>query len=116
MNASRDDERRSGQFGHVPVMARRITELLAPALTRPGVENPVVVDATLGAGGHSELMLTEFDSARVVGIDRDESALDIARLLSALKIVQRHHPELAQPVERLVAGWDLDRVVRWMGR
>lgn len=40
------------------------------------------------------------------------SALDIARLLSALKIVQRHHPELAQPVERLVAGWDLDRVVR----
>lgn len=40
------------------------------------------------------------------------SALDIARLMSALKIVQRHHPELAQPVEKLVSGWDLDRVVR----
>ena len=40
------------------------------------------------------------------------SALDIARLLSALKIVQRHHPELAQPVEKLVSGWDLNRVVR----
>ena len=84
MNAPHDGERRSGEFGHVPVMARRITELLAPALTATGddlsdAERPVFVDATLGAGGHSELILTEFDDARVIGIDRDESALNIAR-------------------------------------
>ncbi|MFT4126496.1 MAG: 16S rRNA (cytosine(1402)-N(4))-methyltransferase RsmH [Gordonia sp. (in: high G+C Gram-positive bacteria)] len=56
-------------------MARRIVELLAPALTG---ERPVIVDATLGAGGHSALFLTEFPQARVVGIDRDASALEIA--------------------------------------
>ncbi|MFT4043832.1 MAG: 16S rRNA (cytosine(1402)-N(4))-methyltransferase RsmH [Gordonia sp. (in: high G+C Gram-positive bacteria)] len=73
-------QRQSGEHGHVPVMAREVIELLSPALAGTGDHAaPVFVDATLGAGGHSELVLNEFPSARVVGIDRDESALDIAR-------------------------------------
>ncbi|MDF3280234.1 16S rRNA (cytosine(1402)-N(4))-methyltransferase RsmH [Gordonia sp. N1V] len=74
----RSGKRRSGEHGHVPVMARRIIESLRPALSNPTVAQPVFVDATLGAGGHTELILREFGSVRVIGIDRDAAALDIA--------------------------------------
>ncbi|WP_410216300.1 DUF3131 domain-containing protein [Paracoccus sp. (in: a-proteobacteria)] len=40
------------------------------------------------------------------------SALDIGRLMTGLKMIQRHYPDQALAVERLVTGWDLDRVVR----
>ncbi|MGC5246570.1 16S rRNA (cytosine(1402)-N(4))-methyltransferase RsmH [Gordonia sp. DT219] len=60
-------------------MAGRIVSLLEPALVNAAVAQPVFVDATLGAGGHSELILRKFTSVRVVGIDRDAAALSIAR-------------------------------------
>ncbi len=60
---------------HVPVMAARVVELLSPALDHPGA---VYVDGTLGMAGHAELMLTANPQARLVGIDRDHDALDLA--------------------------------------
>ncbi|WP_099225298.1 16S rRNA (cytosine(1402)-N(4))-methyltransferase RsmH [Mycobacterium persicum] len=68
-------------FGHVPVLARRCVELLAPALTRqhPDGSGAILVDATLGAGGHAERFLHELPGLRLIGLDRDPSALDIAR-------------------------------------
>jgi 16S rRNA (cytosine1402-N4)-methyltransferase len=57
---------------HVPVMVDRILALLAPALTdRPAV----VVDATLGMGGHTEALLRAHPELTVVGLDRDPEAL-----------------------------------------
>jgi 16S rRNA (cytosine1402-N4)-methyltransferase len=61
---------------HDPVLLDRVVALLAPALDREGA---VLVDATLGLGGHSEAVLTRCGLARVVGIDRDPDALDLAR-------------------------------------
>lgn len=61
---------------HVPVLLPRVLELLAPALGRPGA---VVVDATLGLGGHAEALLSTFPQAHLIGIDRDPVALDAAR-------------------------------------
>lgn len=60
---------------HVPVMLERTVELLAPALRKP---NAVMVDCTLGMGGHSEALLDRFKSLTLIGIDRDEQALEIA--------------------------------------
>jgi 16S rRNA (cytosine1402-N4)-methyltransferase len=60
---------------HVPVLLDRVVALLAPAVERPGA---VMVDATLGLGGHSEAVLSRFDAVRVVGIDRDPQALALA--------------------------------------
>jgi 16S rRNA (cytosine1402-N4)-methyltransferase len=39
----------------------------------------VLVDATIGAGGHAERFLTGLPGLRLIGIDRDPTALDIAR-------------------------------------
>ncbi len=60
---------------HVPVMLDRVVALLAPALTRT---DAVLVDATLGLGGHTEAVLGRIELARVVGIDRDPDALAMA--------------------------------------
>src|SRR3954447_17067109 len=57
---------------HVPVLLDRVVALLAPALDRPGA---VLVDCTLGLGGHSAAVLERLDAVRVVGIDRDPEAL-----------------------------------------
>lgn len=57
---------------HVPVLLDRVVALLAPALEHPGA---VLVDATLGLGGHTEAVLHRCELARVIGIDRDPQAL-----------------------------------------
>ena len=61
---------------HVPVLLDRVVALVAPALARPGA---VMVDATLGLGGHTEAVLQRCPEARVIGIDRDTHALDRSR-------------------------------------
>ncbi|MDQ2669994.1 MAG: 16S rRNA (cytosine(1402)-N(4))-methyltransferase, partial [Gemmatimonadota bacterium] len=60
---------------HTPVLLDRCVELLAPALTRDGA---VLVDATLGMGGHAESFLQRFPGVRLIGLDRDTDALRIA--------------------------------------
>jgi 16S rRNA (cytosine1402-N4)-methyltransferase len=60
---------------HVPVLLDRVVALVAPALVRPG---SVIVDATLGLGGHTEAILERCPEAHVVGVDRDLHALELA--------------------------------------
>ncbi len=62
-------------FAHVPVLLDRVVALLAPALDHEGA---VLVDATLGMGGHTEAVLQRCELARVIGIDRDTQALALA--------------------------------------
>ena len=61
---------------HVPVLLDRVLDLLAPSVAG---ERPVVVDATLGLGGHTEAMLNRFPDLHVLGIDRDPEALARAK-------------------------------------
>lgn len=60
---------------HIPVMRDRCLDLMAPGLERP---DAVYVDGTLGMGGHAEAVLERFETARLVGLDRDAQALRIA--------------------------------------
>lgn len=75
-----DDDTSGAQRGaaadqHVPVMRDRVVELLSPALQRDG---SVLVDGTLGMGGHAEALLGACPGARLLGIDRDTEALALA--------------------------------------
>lgn len=71
----------SSAFGHVPVLLDRCVELLTPALTRHDADGSgaVLLDATLGAGGHAERFLTDLPGLRLIGLDRDPNALEITR-------------------------------------
>lgn len=62
--------------GHVPVLLERVVALVAPALRSDGA---LLVDATLGLGGHAEAVLESCPTAHVIGIDRDVHALDRSR-------------------------------------
>ena len=70
------DEQQSQHFAHEPVLVARIVQLLAPALQAPGA---VLVDLTLGLGGHTEALLTAAPDALAVGVDRDTEAIAQAR-------------------------------------
>src|SRR4029453_8755494 len=58
-----------------PLLLDGVVPLLAPALDHDGA---VMVDATLGLGGHTEAVLQHSDRARVIGVDRDPAALELA--------------------------------------
>ncbi|MCR8671801.1 16S rRNA (cytosine(1402)-N(4))-methyltransferase RsmH [Agrococcus sp. HG114] len=65
---------------HTPVMLERTLELLAPAIERAAAEGraPLVIDGTLGMGGHTEALLAAHPTLRVAGIDRDPDAIRLA--------------------------------------
>ncbi len=93
----------TGSAGHVPVLLARTLDLLAPAVEAPGA---VVVDATLGLGGHSAALLERFGGLRLVGVDRDPQALELAgdRLApygERATLVHAVYDELTQVLARL---------------
>lgn len=75
MNAHTPEADDDGQerFEHRPVMVEEIVGVFAT------VPAGVVLDATLGGGGHSEAILQSRDDLSIVGIDRDPAALEAAR-------------------------------------
>ena len=62
---------------HESVALDRSIELLEPAILKS--ENPILVDATLGLGGHSFALLERFPNLKIIGIDRDKSAIAEAK-------------------------------------
>lgn len=64
----------SQEWTHIPIMAREIADIL---LTNP---EGVYVDGTLGLGGHAKYFLSRLGpQARILGFDKDEEALKMAR-------------------------------------
>jgi 16S rRNA (cytosine1402-N4)-methyltransferase len=62
-----------GGAGHIPVLLEEVLEWLA---IRP---EGTYVDATVGLGGHAEGIAQRLGSGRLIGIDRDAAALEVAR-------------------------------------
>ena len=65
----------AGESGrpHTPVMLQEVLEWLG---IKP---DGIYVDATLGAGGHSQAIAERISSGRLISLDRDAQALQIAR-------------------------------------
>lgn len=87
---------------HIPVMLERVLELVEAAVAR--VEHPVVVDMTLGLGGHTEAILERFDHVTVIGVDRDLQAIAraqerLARFGSRVRVVHGVDDEIVEIVK-----------------
>lgn len=85
---------------HVPVLLTSVVEFLRPAET-----GGLIVDATLGLGGHAEALLEHYGSVRLLGIDRDPAALELAgrrleRFGDRARLVRGRHEELLEILER----------------
>lgn len=61
---------------HAPVLIDEVLELLAPAFAN--TSQAVMIDCTLGMGGHTEAILKAFPHVQVIGIDRDTNAIRLA--------------------------------------
>src|SRR5689334_18644903 len=113
---------------HIPVFLDRTIELLAPALERPGA---VMLDGTLGLGGHAEAILERFPGLRYIGLDRDQHALALsaerlARFGDRVTLVHSVYDRIEEVLEELeipggiagvlfdlgVSSMQLDRVER----
>jgi 16S rRNA (cytosine1402-N4)-methyltransferase len=86
------------RFEHLPVMAAEVTDLLA------AVPTGLVVDATVGGGGHSRALLTVRPDLRLLGIDRDPVAVAAAGAAlepfgDRVRIVQGGFEELRELVD-----------------
>jgi 16S rRNA (cytosine1402-N4)-methyltransferase len=84
-------------------MRDRCVDLLAPAILNSA--KPVVVDCTLGLGGHTEALLQRFENLTVIGIDRDLSALAksqerLARFGDRVKTAHAVFDEITDVVSR----------------
>lgn len=94
-NNESDDTRRP----HEPVLVAEVLRELAPAIEhRP---DGLLVDGTVGAGGHAHALLAAHPAVRLLGIDRDPSALPLAQARLApfaarVELVHGSYAELAR--------------------
>ncbi len=81
-------QHRSDLTVHRPVLVDEVIEALAPA------EGAVLVDGTVGAGGHAALLARRVGPAgRIIALDRDPAMLDLARQTTAgLPVTLVHAP------------------------
>ena len=87
-------------YGHLPVLPNEVLHFLS---LRPG---PLVVDGTVGLGGHAEQVLDADDAAELIGIDRDEAALAraaerLARYGNRVRLVHANYREIGRVLDQL---------------
>jgi len=88
---------------HDPVLAAAVVERLTPA------NGGLFVDCTVGLGGHAQALL-DAGAGRVLGLDRDQKALDIARATLArfgdrVELVHADYRDLGRVLDdRSIAG------------
>lgn len=107
---------------HIPVMLERIVDVLAPAL-QPDTDTatsadpaarsgraPILLDCTLGLGGHAAALLEACPQARLIGLDRDTQAIAaaaqrLAPYADRIELVHAVYDELAEVLAaREIAG------------
>ena len=92
------------QVAHTSVMLERCIALLTPSIEKS--PNPMVVDATLGLGGHSLSLLEKFPNLRIIALDRDESAIAeasqrLSKFTDRVTIIHAVYDQLPEVLEQL---------------
>jgi len=89
---------------HIPVALERCIALLSPAIESSA--NPVVVDATLGMGGHTKALLLKYPQLKIIALDRDLSAIEVAttnlsNVIDRVEIIHAVYDEISTVLENL---------------
>lgn len=105
---------RETKFDHVTVLADEVVRFLSPK------DGATYVDATLGGGGHSEAILEACAGARVVGLDRDETATfaakqRLARFGDRVRVVQARFGDAREILPPLLDDGACEGIVADLG-
>jgi 16S rRNA (cytosine1402-N4)-methyltransferase len=99
----RPESEHGDDFAHEPVMVAEIVDLLA------GAAGGVLLDATVGGGGHASALLSAYPDLRLIGLDRDPAAVSAARRRLAgfgarARVIQRRFDSLAETLDAEAPG------------
>ena len=115
-----DDGARWDAPYHAPVMAAVIVQLLADTASAAATEGALILDGTLGGGGHTLALLEA--GCRVVALDRDPDALDAATVRlerwirsGQLRTVRANYADAAVALASLGECTPLDGVLLDLG-
>jgi 16S rRNA (cytosine1402-N4)-methyltransferase len=93
-------------YQHIPVMAGEAAEYLQPAAGK------IIVDCTLGGGGHAEKLEAQNSKVKIIGMDRDGEAIAAARERLAgfdnIEYVHDNFSNLKRHVKEKVDGFLFD--------
>lgn len=89
---------------HISVALDRCVALLTPSIEKN--PEPIVVDATLGLGGHAFALLERFSNLRVIGLDRDEKAITkaserLSQFKNRLTVVHAVYDQMPEILDQL---------------
>lgn len=87
-------------FDHVPVMAKEIIKAVSETPAKG-----IIVDATLGGGGHSKLMLQARPDDQLIAFDRDLQAIKASKsrlepFLDRIEIIHARFAEIGEEIRR----------------
>ncbi len=87
----------NSNFKHLSVLANELLNFVKEIPSNQTKKN-LMIDATLGGGGHSALILENFPEMNVIGIDQDQIAIEAAsqQLKKFGKRVVIHHTNFSQ--------------------
>lgn len=104
----------NSDFIHDPVLFNEVLDLL-----RPVDEDGLIVDATVGLGGHAAGLLERYPRVRLIGIDRDPQALEAAskkleQFGARAALVRGRHERLIDILEQQQVG-EIDALLADLG-
>ncbi len=88
---------------HEPVLVARVVEALV------GEERRLIVDGTIGTGGHTLALLEADETVRVLGLDRDRASLKVAerrldKFSDRITLIHRSYAEVGEALKEV--GWE----------
>ena len=57
---------------HIPVLYREVVSAFE------GIDDGIIIDCTMGYGGHSSLLLDAYPNIKLIAIDQDQTAIDFS--------------------------------------
>ncbi len=96
----------TSNFQHISVLNDYLLESISN-LSRNQLNQGLIIDATIGGGGHSSLLLERYPQIKIIGLDRDPTAIEaskkrLVRFSDRVNIIETNFSDFL-PKEKAVA-------------
>ena len=91
---------------HIPVLYREVIETFQDS------KRPIIIDCTMGYGGHTSMLLEANPHAMVIAIDQDQTAIDFStkRLAAYKERVVIKKGRFSEVIKEILGAYDADKI------